>query len=478
MSEIVNKKKYPIPKSQSDKILSKEEEKEYTLISHNFVLDIFSKLKNNEKAISKKISNQNSSEKKKKELKELKEKANGKKEENKIKEIKNEYKKEINKSKKEKKQENKFQKSFEKNLKTPIKENQKLNEKKEKNEKEEEKEKIEKKLRSKKKNNSTEKIKSKLEISNSNFYNKIPNGSMIITKEMSDSKININDVRSLTNQNKMIETLKASKDSEKEKKLYEQKVFYIKNRIAALQKQEDDINKKRIKVKLIEKNIEKAQEDKKKIRGAIEKIKTIQDEELKKKKEKIDNDKKNMENKIKNAIKINQEKKHHEYNLALNEKNDNNNKFNQLNKEYEKENSNKIKVIKAERKKVKEEEQKKLIKDEENIKEYYNKIYENNKKETSKLKAEFEKLEKLEQICLENLNNTKKQDKHFISSFRKLNLDKPTLNYRSKSNFAERNGKNSKTYKNLNINKSSHKISNDNNNTVNQNKSKTIVKKK
>jgi hypothetical protein len=106
-----------------------------------------------------------------------------------------------------------------------------------------------------------------------------------------------------------------------------------------------------------------------------------------------------MENKIKNAIKINQEKKHHEYNLALNEKNDNNNKFNQLNKEYEKENSNKIKVIKAERKKVKEEEQKKLIKDEENIKEYYNKIYENNKKETSKLKAEFEKLEKIEQIC-------------------------------------------------------------------------------
>ena len=301
---------------------------------------------------------------------------------------------------------------------------------------------------------------------------------MIITKEMSDSKININDVRSLTNQNKMIETLKASKDSEKEKKLYEQKVFYIKNRIAALQKQEDDINKKRIKVKLIEKNIEKAKKDKKKIRGAIEKIKTIQDEELKKKKEKIDNDKKNMENKIKNAIKINQEKKHHEYNLALNEKNDNNNKFNQLNKEYEKENSNKIKVIKAERKKVKEEEQKKLIKDEENIKEYYNKIYENNKKETSKLKAEFEKLEKLEQICLENLNNTKKQDKHFISSFRKLNLDKPTLNYRSKSNFAERNGKNSNTYKNLNINKSSHKISNDNNNTVNQNKSKTIVKKK
>ncbi len=109
---------------------------------------------------------------------------------------------------------------------------------------------------------------------------------MIITKEMSDSKININDVRSLTNQNKIIETLKASKDSEKEKKLYEQKVFYIKNRIAALQKQEDDINKKRIKVKLIEKNIEKAQEDKKKIRGAIEKIKTIQDEELKKKKRK------------------------------------------------------------------------------------------------------------------------------------------------------------------------------------------------
>ena len=42
-----------------------------------------------------------------------------------------------------------------------------------------------------------------------------------------------------------------------------------------MQKQKDDINKKRIKVKLIEKNIEKAQEDKKKIRGAIEKIKTI-----------------------------------------------------------------------------------------------------------------------------------------------------------------------------------------------------------
>ncbi len=44
--------------------------------------------------------------------------------------------------------------------------------------------------------------------------------------------------------------MKASKDSEKEKKIYEQRIILIKNRISALQKQEKEINRKKNKFKL------------------------------------------------------------------------------------------------------------------------------------------------------------------------------------------------------------------------------------
>jgi hypothetical protein len=47
-----------------------------------------------------------------------------------------------------------------------------------------------------------------------------------------------------------MENMKASKDSEKEKKIYEQRIILIKNRISALQKQEKEINRKKNKFKL------------------------------------------------------------------------------------------------------------------------------------------------------------------------------------------------------------------------------------
>ncbi len=59
--------------------------------------------------------------------------------------------------------------------------------------------------------------------------------------------------------------MKASKDSEKEKKIYEQRIILIKNRISALQKQEKEINRKKNKFKLQEKNIIKAKEEKEKL---------------------------------------------------------------------------------------------------------------------------------------------------------------------------------------------------------------------
>ncbi len=129
-------------------------------------------------------------------------------------------------------------------------------------------------------------------------------------------------------QTEVIETKKASKDSEKEKKLYEQRIFALKNKIAALKKQEEDLNRKRIKVKLQEKNNFEAQKEKKKIRQSIEEMRINKDEELKRKKEKITYEKKKIENGVKKAKDLVKEKKHNEYNQAINEKNNVNVKIN------------------------------------------------------------------------------------------------------------------------------------------------------
>ena len=72
-------------------------------------------------------------------------------------------------------------------------------------------------------------------------------------------------------QTEVNETKKASKESEKERKLYEQKIIAIKNKISALKKQEEDLNRKRIKVKLQEKNNMEAKKEKKKLDKVLKK---------------------------------------------------------------------------------------------------------------------------------------------------------------------------------------------------------------
>ena len=248
--------------------------------------------------------------------------------------------------------------------------------------------------------------------------------------------------------------MKASKDSEKEKKIYEQRIISIKNRIAALQKQEEEINRKKNKAKLQEKNMAKAQEDKKKIMESIKEVKNNEEEDLKKKKERIKNENYKIKTGIQNAMILNKKKKQNEYNEALNEKKNIYKKIDENHIKLEEENLNKIKVIRADRKRMKEEEQKKIIKEEENLKERYYNINKSNKKETDKLKEELEKLEKMEEQCFQNLNNTKNQD---LFNPKKLNYEKSSKLYRSKSTISERNGKDKITY-NKNINSSQKKI--------------------
>ena len=136
---------------------------------------------------------------------------------------------------------------------------------------------------------------------------------------------------------------------------------------------------------------------------------------------------------MKKAKELTKEKKHNEYNQAISEKNNFNVKKNEYNDKIKQENENKIHAIMVDRKKYKEKEQKKLIKEEEELKEYYNQKNEKNKRETDKLKAEFEKLEKME-LDLQNLINNNNQDISLVTPSKRSSIS----HYRAKSTITER----------------------------------------
>ena len=200
---------------------------------------------------------------------------------------------------------------------------------------------------------------------------------------------------------------RAKQESEREKKLYEEKIRLVHNRIEVLKQQQSYLSKKAQKEKENEKYKDNIKREKESIKQAllsveidkrnemVTKRKNITQKKLKEKKEMIISKEKIINDKSKEYKKAYMKKKEIENTI-----NEDNNKFTKVNKIL-------IGKIKSEREKNK----KKLL----NKKQYYidkinnsyRQTYQTNLNETQKLKNELTRLEKIEEQYIDNMKITK-----------------------------------------------------------------------
>ena len=314
--------------------------------------------------------------------------------------------------------------------------------------------------------------------SSKNTYNDnnktTPNKDLKINKTKSNIR-NINKNKkaySIINEN-----FKAKIESEKEKKLYQEKVRLLENRIIALKSHENTIHK------LIHYNdvkqtyLNKIKKEKNDMKQALLSHDIDKRNELDLKKKTIKERKKNLDKHLKESMDKSKMTKIKDYEnmqkekkLALNIINENNNKL----EAYGRENVNKIK---KEREKIKINENKKQLNFEKNADNFYLETLEDNKAETNKLKEKLKELEKLEIKYMNSLNKTRKGllrnksqgfniYKKDMISITKLDLDqqmeKPFQN--KEKTMYKKNQKNTSSVDNLNkfYNKNGKKNWNDN----------------
>lgn len=257
-------------------------------------------------------------------------------------------------------------------------------------------------------------------------------------------------------QNEINETIKANKNSEKEKKFYEEKFIMLKNRINSFQKHEKDLNKQLIRWKIQKNNFLKIKQNKENLKQNLLSLDIDKREELEKKKLKIKNEKYKMKIAIENSRKLIIEKKNNDYNKIKNERNILNNKISRNKSFIEEKYIEKIKSIRAEREKYKIEEQKKHFLQSKNVKNYYQIKNEFNKKRTKELKVECEKLEKIEEKYIKMFKQN--NEKELINKVNlKKNRAKSTIGKKDKKLFNKINNsefiENKEKNNNISVNK-------------------------
>ena len=200
---------------------------------------------------------------------------------------------------------------------------------------------------------------------------------------------------------------KAKQESTKEKKLYEEKIQILRNHINALKKQQSDLAKKALKARENEKIKIKIKKNKESIKQALLSAEIDRRNEMKFKKISI-LEKKSKENKdlllSKDKTKKN---KMNDYKKALNLKQkfeqimfEDNCKLNEFNKSL-------IDKIKTDREKNKYILIKKKTSYLNKLNKSYQLTYQNNIDETKKLKTELNKLEQMEDECLQKMKYTR-----------------------------------------------------------------------
>ena len=253
------------------------------------------------------------------------------------------------------------------------------------------------------------------------------------------------------------EKYKAKQQSEKEKKIYQEKVRLLENRILALKNQEDDINKKiqnnKIRQKYLDKKKKEKNDFKKKLlsydidkRNELdEKRKAIKEQKNQLNKDLQESIQKNKLSKMRNYQKLQKEKKKA---LTIIDKNNHN---------FEKYGKNNVVKIKKQRERIKQNEIKRHRKLGKSMDHFYLESCEDNKHETDKLKDKVKKLEQLELKYINSINKSRQGMARFnsggayfikndIAPIKKLDLDEQLDN---KYNNKISNKNNKKNHKKL-----------------------------
>ena len=207
---------------------------------------------------------------------------------------------------------------------------------------------------------------------------------------------------SITNEN-----FKAKIESDKEKKLYQEKVRLLENRILALKNHEDNIHRRMHFNDVKQTYLNKRRKEKNDMKQALLSHDIDKRNELDLKRKTIQEQRKNLNKHLKESMDKSKTTKIKDYEnmqkekkLALTIINENNNKM----EEYGRENVNKIK---KERENIKNNENKRQKNLEKNADNFYLETLEDNKAETNKLKEKLKKLEKLELKYMNSLNKTR-----------------------------------------------------------------------
>lgn len=307
-----------------------------------------------------------------------------------------------------------------------------------------------------------------------------------INKNKSNNKItkntnNKSNVRNLNANSKTYssinENFRAKVESDKEKKLYQQKVRLLENRILALKKHEDLIHRRMHCNDVRQTYLNQRKKEKDDLKQALLSYDIDKRNELDLKRKHIREQKSSMDKHLKESMEKSKITKLKDYEnmqkekkLALSIINENNNKF-------EKYGKGNVKKIKKEREQIKKNETKKIQNLEKTADNLYLETYEDNKLETNKLKNKLKKLEKLEMKYMNSLNKTRQGllrnnssglylNKKDMVPITKLNLDRqmdkpfaPKDKAKNKTMY-KRNHKNTTSVDNLN------KFYNDGNKTV------------
>ena len=251
------------------------------------------------------------------------------------------------------------------------------------------------------------------------------------------------------------EKYKAKQQSEKEKKIYQEKVRLLENRILALKNQEDDINKKIQSNKIRQKYLDKKKKEKNDFKQTLlsydidkrneldEKRKAIKEQKNQLNKDLQESIQKNKISKIRNYQKLQKEKK---MVLTIIDRNNHN---------FEKYGKNNVVKIKKQREKIKQNEIKRHRKLGKSMDNFYLESCEDNKHETDKLKDKVKKLEQLEMKYINSINKTRQGmarnnsgGAYFIKNdfapIKKLNLDEQLDNKYNNKTLNKNNTKNHK----------------------------------
>ena len=200
----------------------------------------------------------------------------------------------------------------------------------------------------------------------------------------------------------------AKQESEKEKKLYQQKVKLLENRILALKKQEEEMRRKQHCNEIRQNYINKKKQEKYDFKQKLLSHDIDKRNALEEKRKAIQEQKNQLNNELKESMQKTKTTKMKNYKHMQKEKKIGLTIINENNQNFEKYGKNNVNKIKKEREDFKKNELKKQKNHGKSMDNYYLESCEDNKHETDKLRDKIRKLEELEVEYINNINETRR----------------------------------------------------------------------